>query len=280
MTGGGGAFETLARARRFKTTRGSRERRRGPIDGMRFDQISSPFGSCRWWTDILRHALEQHYAAFASDPDRTVLSVASVTATDRRRPRNAPAASMRPSTDGAGSYERTNNKKRPRKRGSGGTMAVMAKLTTARSTPRVQFTTTRASGSYSDVLHAGGSHDLQRRGGPSVWEPRNPIAQALAIFDPRVVGVSLGTRDTDELRFRISWDDNHSDDAVMRRAWTFLEASHVILASGDGVPVVEAWWFGMNPHLADRSPALVLARDGDDGAEAVLDAAREFTLNG
>lgn len=54
----------------------------------------------------------------------------------------------------------------------------------------------------------------------------------------------------------------------------------MILASGDGVLVIEAWWFGMNPHLAERSPALVLARDGDDGAEAVLDAAREFTLNG
>ena len=99
--------------------------------------------------------------------------------------------------------------------------AVVASIqtTTARSTPRVQFTTSRASGSYSDVLqHGRGSHDLRRRGGPSVWEPRNPIAQALAIFDPRVVGVSLGTRDTDELRSRIAWDDNHSDDAVMRRA--------------------------------------------------------------
>lgn len=111
-------------------------------------------------------------------------------------------------------------------------------------------------------------------------EIRNPIAQVLAWFDPRVVGVSVGVSGTDELRARISWGDDHADDPVMRRAWTMIEATWLILDAGDGLPIAEAWWFGTNPHLADRSPALVLARDGHVGAEAVMEAAREFALNG
>ena len=41
----------------------------------------------------------------------------------------------------------------------------------------------------------------------------------------------------------------------------------------------QSWFMGMNPHLGDRSPALVLA-DETDGALRVMQAARAFLAHG
>lgn len=41
----------------------------------------------------------------------------------------------------------------------------------------------------------------------------------------------------------------------------------------------QSWFMGMNPHLGDRSPAIVLADDAD-GAIAVMQAARTFLAHG
>jgi len=53
--------------------------------------------------------------------------------------------------------------------------------------------------------------------------------------------------------------------SVIERAWTFLEATQIILGAGDSIRIVEAWWLGKNPDLGGREPALVLA---EGGAEA------------
>ena len=41
----------------------------------------------------------------------------------------------------------------------------------------------------------------------------------------------------------------------------------------------QSWFMGMNPHLGDRSPAIVLADDAE-GAHVVMQAARTFLAHG
>ena len=152
----------------------------------------------------------------------------------------------------------------------------MAEVTTTRRNPKVQFTTSHGpNAQFTRAPDRNGVADT------SVWEPRNPIALALAWFDPRVVAVSVGVGDTDELGARIALPpDEDQQDPVMWRAWTMIEATRLILDAGDSLRVAEAWWIGTNPHLGDRSPARVLAREGAAGAEAVVDAAREYAISG
>lgn len=56
----------------------------------------------------------------------------------------------------------------------------------------------------------------------------------------------------------------------LRKAY---QITHLLLRA-DSVPVVRAWFMGMNPHLDDRAPALVLAED----PERVMQAARAFVV--
>ena len=114
------------------------------------------------------------------------------------------------------------------------------------------------------------------------WEPRNPIALALAWFDPRVVAVSVGVTDTTELvdRLPLSSDEADEQDPVMRKAWTLVEATRVLLSAADTPRIAEAWWIGTNAQLGDNAPMLVLADHGEAGRQAVIIAAREYAVTG
>ena len=52
-----------------------------------------------------------------------------------------------------------------------------------------------------------------------------------------------------------------------------------LLESATSRQTVQSWFMGMNPHLDDRAPALVLA-DEPDAAPRVMQAARAFLAHG
>ena len=55
-----------------------------------------------------------------------------------------------------------------------------------------------------------------------------------------------------------------------------------LLIQSESPQTVRAWFMGMNPQLDDRSPALVLAAEGNDQVQVrdVLHAARAFLVEG
>lgn len=65
---------------------------------------------------------------------------------------------------------------------------------------------------------------------------------------------------------------------VALRLRTAFHATRVI-TNRDSPGVAQAWFQGLNPALADRSPASLL-RDGDTDAAAVLAAAKAFAATG
>lgn len=73
---------------------------------------------------------------------------------------------------------------------------------------------------------------------------RNPIGQALAWFDLRVVAVAVGIEDLVELRRRTTDLTTCPVGPRDPPAWTFVASTESLLATGDGLALTEAWWLG------------------------------------
>lgn len=60
--------------------------------------------------------------------------------------------------------------------------------------------------------------------------------------------------------------------AAFRAAW--------LVAQAESNASARAWLMGRSPYLSDRSPALVIADDAEDGPDRALDAARAYLAHG
>ena len=96
----------------------------------------------------------------------------------------------------------------------------------------------------------------------------------------RLVAYVAGVKETRAVH---EWADGTrtvNSEPAERRLRTALQVA-VLLSERDQPQVVQAWFLGLNPQLADRSPALLL-RDGDvdEVGPEILQAARAFAAVG
>lgn len=94
------------------------------------------------------------------------------------------------------------------------------------------------------------------------------------LLGARMVALIGGARDTRSVRAWIAGDAIPRSEMRLRLA---LQVAQIILVR-DKPDVVRAWFAGINHHLEDQNPALLIADNGDDPsiAKSVIHAARAF----
>lgn len=112
-------------------------------------------------------------------------------------------------------------------------------------------------------------------------EPLDVVVTELRdILGARLVAYIAGVKETRAVH---EWADGsrhiNSDEAGRRLRTALLVA--LLIRQRDEPEVVQAWFLGLNPQLADRAPARLL-RDGDvdEVGPEVLSAARAFSAVG
>lgn len=74
--------------------------------------------------------------------------------------------------------------------------------------------------------------------------------------------------------------DRQPSEPVQRRLRLALQVA-IMIATGDGPAVAQAWFQGLNPQLDDRSPARLLHEgDLEEVGPLVVSAARAFLVGG
>ena len=114
----------------------------------------------------------------------------------------------------------------------------------------------------------------------SVRLPTSELVSRLRdILGARLVAYLGSVQETRAVRQWADGEREPSAEVVTRLRAAFHIAT--LLAAEDSPAVVQAWFQGMNPRLADIAPARLL-RDGDldESGPAVLAAARAFTGEG
>lgn len=115
----------------------------------------------------------------------------------------------------------------------------------------------------------------------AIREPFSVVASRLSdLLTPRMVAYVAGVQETRAVH---QWADGTREVKsadVEDRLRLALQLA-LLLNEADTPRVVQAWFQGLNPHLDDRSPALLL-REGDmnEVGPLVLAAARAFQAGG
>lgn len=111
-------------------------------------------------------------------------------------------------------------------------------------------------------------------------EPAVLVKELLEVLGAKLVAYLGGVRETRAVR---QWAQgertiaNAQDLARLRLVYQLA----LLLTERDSPAVVQAWFVGLNPSLADRSPARVLREQSlDDAGPQVLAAARQFAAVG
>ncbi len=111
-------------------------------------------------------------------------------------------------------------------------------------------------------------------------EPAELVTALLEVLGGKLVAYLGGVRETRAVR---QWAQGQrrigspQDLARLRLAYQIA----ALLGERDSPAVVQAWFVGLNPSLADRSPARVLREQSlDDAGPQVLAAARQFAAVG
>lgn len=105
------------------------------------------------------------------------------------------------------------------------------------------------------------------------------VSRLRDILGARLVAYLGSVQETRAVRQWADGEREPSADVVTRLRAAFHIAS--LLAARDSPAVVQAWFQGMNPRLADVAPARLLREeDLDESGPAVLAAARAFAGDG
>ena len=110
--------------------------------------------------------------------------------------------------------------------------------------------------------------------------PADLAGELRALLGARLVAYLGGVKETRAVRQWVDGTRQVAGTENLRRLRLAYQAARLI-AERDDPTVVQAWFQGLNPGLADRSPARLL-RDGDldDVGPQVLAAARQFAAVG
>lgn len=117
---------------------------------------------------------------------------------------------------------------------------------------------------------------LQAHRDSQQWPMTQIVAQLRNILGARLVAYLGGVKETRAVREWADGSREPASDAVKQRLRDSYQIA-ALLAERESDGVVQAWFLGMNPQLADRAPARLL-REGDPEQVTadVMAAARVF----
>lgn len=111
-------------------------------------------------------------------------------------------------------------------------------------------------------------------------EPSVLVKELRDLLGAKLVAYLGGVKETRAVRQWAEGTREVSGSEEMRRLRVAYQAAK-LLAERDAPAVVQAWFQGLNPTLADRAPARLLREgDLDDVGPQILAAARQFAAVG